>query len=67
MKSVEILSILLIVIGAIINFILPQIIKKVSAQCDETQNKIYITKSIGLVLVVIGCIIFFWLGGKFGV
>lgn len=67
MSLTEILALVLIAIGAIINFLVPPIIKKKSSQNDNVQNKIYIVKSVGLVLVIIGCIIFFWLGGKFGV
>ena len=67
MSLIEILALVLIAIGAIINFLVPPIIKKKSSQNDNVQNKIYIVKSVGLVLVIIGCIIFFWLGGKFGV
>ncbi len=67
MKFLEIISILLIAVGAVINFILPLIIKKKSGDTENTQKVIYLTKSFGLILVIIGCIIFFWLGGKFGV
>jgi len=67
MKFLEIISILLIAVGAVINFILPPIIKKKSGDTENTQKVIYLTKSFGLILVIIGCIIFFWLGGKFGV
>lgn len=67
MSPLEILSLVLILVGAVINFLVPQIIKKKTGQYDNAENKIYITKTTGLVLVIIGCIIFFWLGGKFGV
>lgn len=67
MSISEILALVLIAIGAVINFLVPPIIKKKSSQNNDAQNIIYIVKSIGLVLVIIGCIIFFWLGGKFGV
>ena len=66
MSLLEIFALALIVIGAVINFLVPQIIKKNSG-FNNNLNTIYIVKSIGLVLVVIGCIIFFWLGGKFSV
>ncbi len=66
MSILEIFALILIAIGAIINFLVPVIIKKKSVS-DNAQNLIYITKSIGLVFVIIGCIIFFYLGGKFGV
>ena len=67
MSIFKILALVLIAIGAVVNFLIPPFIKKKSGQGDATQNKIYITKSIGLVLVSVGCIILFWLGGKFGV
>ncbi len=67
MKILDLIAIVLIIIGAIINFIAPIFIKKKVAD-EEQQNKVvYLTKSFGLILVIIGCIIFFWLGGKFGV
>ncbi|MBQ3181843.1 MAG: hypothetical protein IJB50_03705 [Clostridia bacterium] len=66
MSLLEIFALALIVIGAVINFLVPQIIKK-NSDFNNNLNTIYIVKSIGLVLVVIGCIIFFWLGGKFSV
>lgn len=67
MNILEILALVLIAIGAVINFLIPPVIKKKSVQDDTIQNKIYVTKSLGLILVIVGCIIFFWLGGKFGV
>ncbi len=66
MRLLQAFALALIVIGAIINFLVPQIIKK-NSDFNNSQNTIYIVKSIGLVLVVIGCIVFFWLGGKFSV
>ncbi len=65
MRSLQILSLILIAIGAVINFIGPLIIKK-KLSLNNKDNAIYITKSIGLVIVIIGCITFFWLGGNFG-
>ncbi|MBQ3119073.1 MAG: hypothetical protein IJC10_04855 [Clostridia bacterium] len=67
MKGLDIVSIVLILVGAIINFLVPPVIKKKSGDNEETLKTIYIVKSLGLILVIIGCIIFFWLGGKFGV
>lgn len=64
MTFLEIIALLLIAIGSVINFIVPQIIRKKQGY-DNSISTIYIVKSTGLVLVVIGCIIFFWLGGKF--
>lgn len=66
MSPLEIISLVLILVGAIINFLVPQIIKKSKSSYENAENKIYVTKTTGLVLVIIGCIIFFWLGGKFG-
>ncbi len=67
MKVLDIISIVLILVGAVINFLVPPVIKKKSGDNEETQKAIYLIKSFGLILVIIGCIIFFWLGGKFGV
>ena len=67
MSVYKILALVLIAIGAVVNFLIPPVIKKNSDQGEATQNKIYTIKSIGLVLVSAGCIILFWLGGKFGV
>ena len=64
MSFLEIIALVLIAVGAVINFLVPVIIKRIKGS-DNSQNTIYIVKSIGLVFVVIGCIIFFWLGGKF--
>ncbi len=63
MNSLKIIPYILIIIGAFLNYIVPIIIKKKS----NDLSKIYITKTIGLILVIIGCIMVFWLGGKFGV
>ncbi len=63
MNSLKIIPYILIIIGAFLNYIVPIIIKKKS----NDLSKIYITKTIGLVLVIIGCVMVFWLGGKFGV
>lgn len=67
MNVLDIISIVLIAVGAVINFLVPPVIKKKSDDSEETQKAVYLIKSFGLVLVIIGCIIFFWLGGKFGV
>lgn len=67
MKLIEVIPWILIALGAIINFVVPAILKKNSDADDAVMNKIYITKSTGLVLVIIGCVMIFWLGGKFGV
>ncbi len=67
MNGLDIVSIVLILVGAIINFLVPPVIKKKSGDSEETLKTVYVVKSLGLILVIIGCIIFFWLGGKFGV
>ncbi|MBO5734279.1 MAG: hypothetical protein J6R66_05255 [Clostridia bacterium] len=67
MSLYEITALVLLAVGAIINFLVPPILKKKSPQEENLNNKIYIIKSIGLVLVIAGCITFFLLGGKFGV
>lgn len=67
MNMLDIISLVLILVGAVINFLVPPVIKKKSGDSEETLKTVYLVKSFGLVLVIIGCIIFFWLGGKFGV
>lgn len=67
MKLINIIPWVLIIVGAIVNFIVPIVLKKNSETDDSVMNKIYVTKSTGLILVTIGCIMIFWLGGKFGV
>ena len=67
MKLINVIPWILIVVGAFLNYIVPIILKKNSKTEDSVMNKIYITKSAGLILVIIGCIMIFWLGGKFGV
>jgi hypothetical protein len=67
MNILDIIAIVLILVGAVINFLVPPVIKKKSVDNTETDKVIYLVKSFGLILVIIGCIIFFWLGGKFGV
>lgn len=67
MTLLELIPILLIVVGAILNFIVPMLLKKNSQDPDDVMGIIYVVKSMGLILVIIGCIMIFWLGGKFGV
>lgn len=67
MKFINVIPWILIVAGAVINFVLPVFIKKGAPSPDAVMKKLYITKSLGLILVIIGCIMIFWLGGKFGV
>ena len=67
MNSIKIISLVLIVLGAMVNFLLPPVLKR-KAESEETVMKtIYAVKSLGLIMVIIGCVIIFWLGGKFGV
>lgn len=67
MSYLEIIPWIFIVVGAIFNFIVPILLKKHAESPDDVMDKIYITKSAGLILVIIGCIMIFWLGGRFGV
>ena len=67
MSSLRILSYVLIVLGAIINFLVPLLIKKKAQSEENAMKAIYVVKSAGLILVIIGCVMIFWLGGKFGV
>lgn len=67
MTYMKIVPWIFIVLGAILNFIVPIFLKKKSATEEDAMGKIYVTKSVGLIFVIIGCIMIFWLGGKFGV
>ncbi len=67
MNKLDIIAVIIMAVGAVINFLVPPIIKKKTADSEELQKITYLVKSFGLILVIIGCIIFFWLGGKFGV
>ncbi len=67
MNYLEILPWIFIVVGAFLNFLVPIFFKKRAETPDAVIEKIYVTKSAGLILVIIGCIMIFWLGGKFGV
>lgn len=67
MSSLRMLSYVLIVLGAIINFLVPLLIKKKAQSEENAMKAIYVVKSAGLILVIIGCVMIFWLGGKFGV
>ena len=63
----KILAYVLIVLGAVINFLVPVVLKKKAESQESMMKAIYTVKSVGLILVIIGCVIIFWLGGKFGV
>ncbi len=67
MNFIEIIPWILIVVGAVLNFLVPVFLKKGASSPDDVMGKVYVTKSAGLILVIIGCIMIFWLGGKFGV
>lgn len=67
MNSVKIISLILIVFGALVNFLVPVVLKRKAESEDAVMKKIYAVKSLGLIMVIIGCVIIFWLGGKFGV
>ena len=63
----KILAYVLIILGAVINFLVPVVLKKKAESQESMMKAIYTVKSVGLILVIIGCVIIFWLGGKFGV
>lgn len=67
MSTIYAIAWIMIVVGAILNFIVPILLKKNAPSPDAVANKIYIAKSAALILVIIGCVMIFWLGGKFGV
>ena len=67
MSMMKPLSWILIILGALINFLVPVVLKKRAKSQESVMKSIYVVKTIGLILVIIGCVIIFWLGGKFGV
>ena len=67
MSGLKILAWVLIIVGAVLNFLVPVILKKNAEDQETVMKSVYTVKSMGLILVIIGCVIIFWLGGKFGV
>ena len=67
MNSVKIISLIFIVLGALVNFVVPAVLKRKADSEESVMKTIYAVKSLGLIMVIIGCVIIFWLGGKFGV
>ena len=67
MSLIKIIALALVILGAVINFFVPHVLKKRASSPQSVMDKIYIVKSTGLILVIIGCVMIFWLGGKFGV
>lgn len=67
MSLMKIIPWILIVVGACVNFLIPIVLKKQEESEDVIMQKIYTVKSIGLIMVIIGCVMIFWLGGRFGV
>ena len=53
---------ILLVVGAVINFLVPPICKKAGRELSE--NALYIVKICGLLLVIIGAVMIFIAGGK---
>ncbi len=67
MNFIKVIAYAFVILGAVINFLVPAILKKNAESPESVMNKVYIVKSTGLIFVVIGCVMIFWLGGKFGV
>ena len=67
MNSVKIIALICIVLGAMVNFLAPAVLKRKAESEESVMKTIYAVKSLGLIMVIIGCVIIFWLGGKFGV
>ncbi len=66
MIDMKIIAWILIVVGAVLNFVVPHVLKKRAESEDGVMHKIYLIKSAALIMVVVGCVMIFWLGGKFG-
>lgn len=65
----EILPWILIILGAVITFAAkPFLLRKAETAEDEDaqEKKIYVTKIIGMWLVIIGAVIIFIAGGSYG-
>ncbi len=67
MSPMKLLSYALVILGAAINFLVPILVKKAAKSEESAMKAIYLVKSAGLIFVIIGCVMIFWLGGKFGV
>lgn len=63
----DVLPWILIVLGAIITFMVKPILKNKYTNEEQYLKKLYLYKSIGMWLVVIGAVMIFWAGGNFGV
>ena len=66
MNNVNPFALVLVVVGALINFLVPYVIKKKAEEEAAVVNTVYAVKIIGLLMVIAGAIMIFWLGGKFG-
>lgn len=53
---------ILLIVGAVINYLVPPICKKAGRELPE--QALYIVKTFGLVLVIIGAAMIFVAGGK---
>ena len=60
-----VISLILIVLGAILTFLAKPVLEKKIEDEERLQKYIYIIKIIGMWLVVIGAIAIFVLGGSF--
>ncbi len=54
---------ILIVVGALINFLAKPVLQK-ACQSDPEQKILYVVKVIGLCLVILGAVMIFMAGGK---
>ena len=54
MNFIKIIPWILIVLGAVLNFLVPVFLKKGAASPEAVMGKLYVTKCVGLILVIIG-------------
>lgn len=54
----------LIIIGALVNFLAKPVLQKASGTQEEDEKKLYTVKIIGMLLVIAGAAMIFVAGGK---
>ncbi|MBE7041213.1 MAG: hypothetical protein E7400_04530 [Ruminococcaceae bacterium] len=55
---------ILVIIGALVNFLAKPVLNKISNNNDPEQKLLYIVKILGLCVVIVGAVIIFMVGGK---
>lgn len=55
---------ILVIIGALVNFLAKPVLNKISNNNDPEQKLLYIVKILGLCVVIVGAVMIFMVGGK---